>query len=92
MATIKMSDIYSTLSTAEVNISNTAELLNAIRAELGGAYALAVPTADDRNIGEVGIGINSLLQHKNDFLNQLIDRIGLVVIKHKSLKNPLGKF
>jgi hypothetical protein len=92
MATIRMSDIYDTLSTADVNITNTADMLNAIRSELGGAYANAVPLADDRNIGEVGIGINSLLQHKNDFLNQLIDRIGLVVIKHKSLKNPLGKF
>ncbi|QOR56282.1 major head protein [Bacillus phage DLc1] len=70
----------------------TADTLNLIRNELGGAYALAVPEANDRNIGEVGHGINSSPEHRNSFLNQLVDRIGLVVIKHKSMNNPLGKF
>lgn len=87
MAKISMNDVNGLLGS-----ETTADTLNMIRNELGGAYALAVPVADDRNIGEVGIGINSLPQHRNDFLNQLVDRIGLVVIKHKSMNNPLGKF
>lgn len=87
MAKINMNSVNQMLGN-----ETTADTLNMIRNEIGGAYALAVPEADDRNIGDVGIGINSLPQHRNDFLNQLIDRIGLVVIKHKSLNNPLGKF
>jgi len=87
MAKINMNDVNGLLGA-----ETTADTLNMIRNELGGAYAMAVPVADERNIGEVGIGINSLPQHRNDFLNQLVDRIGLVVIKHKSLSNPLGKF
>ncbi|QWT50663.1 major capsid protein [Bacillus phage DLn1] len=87
MAKISMKDVNGLLGS-----ETTADTLNMIRNELGGAYAKAVPVADDRNIGEVGIGINSLPEHRNSFLNQLVDRIGLVVIKHKSMNNPLGKF
>jgi len=87
MAKISMNDVNGLLGA-----ETTADTLNMIRNELGGAYAKAVPVADERNIGEVGIGINSLPEHRNSFLNQLVDRIGLVVIKHKSLNNPLGKF
>lgn len=87
MAKFSMQDVN-----AQLGVSSTADTLNLIRNELGGAYAKAVPMATERNIGEVGIGINSLPEHRNSFLNQLIDRIGLVVIKHKSMNNPLGKF
>ncbi|ANT41140.1 major head protein [Bacillus phage Aurora] len=87
MAKINMNDVNGLLGS-----ENTAQTLNMIRNELGGAYAKAVPEANDRNIGEVGIGINSNPEHRNSFLNQLVDRIGLVVIKHKSMNNPLGKF
>lgn len=87
MAKISMKDVNGLLGA-----ETTADTLNMIRNELGGAYAKAVPAADERNVGEVGIGINSLPEHRNSFLNQLVDRIGLVVIKHKSMNNPLGKF
>lgn len=87
MAKINMQDVNGMLGN-----ETTAETLNMIRNEIGGAYAKAVPIANERNIGEVGIGINSLPEHRNSFLNQLVDRIGLVVIKHKSMNNPLGKF
>lgn len=87
MAKFSMKDVNGLLGQ-----ETTADTLNLIRNELGGAYARAVPVANDRNIGDVGIGINSLPEHRNSFLNQLVDRIGLVVIKHKSMNNPLGKF
>lgn len=87
MAKINMNQVNAMLGS-----ETTADTLNLIRNELGGSYAKAVPVATDRNIGEVGIGINSLPEHRNSFLQQLVDRIGLVVIKHKSMNNPLGKF
>lgn len=87
MAKIQMKEVNAMLGN-----ETTADTLNLIRQELGGAYAKAVPLATERNIGEVGIGINSNPEHRNSFLNQLVDRIGLVVIKHKSMNNPLGKF
>lgn len=87
MAKISMNEVNGLLGS-----ESTADTLNLIRNELGGTYAMAVPVATERNIGEVGIGINSLPEHRNSFLTQLVDRIGLVVIKHKSMNNPLGKF
>lgn len=87
MATVTTQD-YINATGAE----SSTDMLNAIRNSASLAYQSAVPIATERNIGEVGVGVNSLLQHQNEFVTALIDRIALVVIKHKTLTNPLAKF
>lgn len=88
MATVTTQDYTSAMP----SMGSTTDMLNAIRNSSSLAYQSSVPVATERNIGEVGIGINSLLSHQNEFVTALIDRIALVVIKHKTLTNPLKKF
>lgn len=68
------------------------EILNAIRNEASSRYQGIVPPADDTNIGEVGKGVTKYNPIQNEFIDALIDRISLVVVKRKSMTNPLAKF
>src|SRR5690606_28486592 len=51
-----------------------------------------VPLAHANNVNEVGQGILINQSLQNEFITSLVERIGLVVIKHVSLNNPLKKF
>lgn len=68
------------------------ELLNIIRDEASAQYQAIVPSADNSNIGEVGKGLETLQVIKNEFIDTLVERIALVIVKKKSLNNPLKKF
>ena len=80
MAKIQMNDVNAMLGS-----ESTAETLNLIRNELGGAYAKAVPIATERNIGEVGIGINSAPEHRNSFLKWNCRSIANRVLRRQPL-------
>lgn len=75
----------------DMGISQTYDIVNAIR-NSNPMFAQYVPLANAENVAQVGQGIliNQTLQ--NDFVTALIDRIGLVVVKKASLRNPLAKF
>lgn len=75
-----------------LGITETYDIVNAIRNSSGDNFQKYVPLANSENVAEVGAGIllNQTLQ--NEFITSLVDRIGLVVIKQASLKNPLAKF
>jgi len=88
MATVSSQDYLNAMTGAQ----SYTDILNAIRNSASANFKSSVPIATDRNISEVGVGINSLLSHQNEFVTALIDRISLVVIKHKTLNNPLAKF
>lgn len=69
-------------------------LVNFIRSTAGQYYADVVPVAkaDGTNLKEIGIIINNDPVLQNAFINTLVNRIGLVLIKSKSYSNPLRKF
>jgi hypothetical protein len=69
-----------------------AELLNLIRQDATEQYKSIVPPADNSNIGEVGKGLEKMSVIQNEFINTLVERISLVIVKKKSLNNPLKKF
>lgn len=75
-----------------LGISETYDIVNAIRNSAGDSFQKYVPLAHANNIAEVGAGIliNQTLQ--NEFITNLVDRIGLVVVRHVSLNNHLSKF
>ena len=75
-----------------LGVTNTYDIVNAIRNSQGDTFQNYVPLANAENIAEVGAGIliNQTLQ--NDFITSLVDRIGLVVVKQASLNNQLKKF
>lgn len=75
-----------------LGLSNTYDIVNAIRNSSGDSFQKYVPLANADNVAQVGAGIliNQTLQ--NEFITSLVDRIGLVVLKSVSLENPLKRF
>ena len=68
-----------------------AKLFNFVRQNGSGNFLEAVPEANDNNISEISNilfndGYQPLL---NEFVNNLINRIGLTIIRNKSFDNPL---
>jgi hypothetical protein len=87
MARITINNVKTTLG-----ISDTYDLVNAIRNSAGDTFRNYVPLANADNVQQVGQGILVNQQVQNEFVASLIDRIALVVIKNASLQNPLKKF
>lgn len=75
-----------------LGITETYDIVNAIRNTQGGQFASYVPLASKDNIAQVGAGILINQTIQNEFITSLVDRIGLVVIRSVSLNNPLKKF
>lgn len=87
MARITISNVKTTLG-----ISDTFDLVNAIRNSAGDTFKNYVPLANADNVQAVGQGILVNQNVQNEFVASLIDRIALVVVKNASLQNPLKKF
>jgi hypothetical protein len=86
MARITIKDVKTTLG-----VSDTYDIVNAITnsSPLMKQY---VPLADANNVLAVATGIQVNQAVQNEFIVNLIDRIGLVVVKRAMLSNPLKKF
>lgn len=86
MARITINEVKTAMGFTE-----TYDIINAIRNENSNMQQYT-PLANAENIAEVGAGIliNQTLQ--NDFINALVDRIGLVVVARTLLENPLKRF
>lgn len=73
-----------------------ADVLNTVRASIvanGGLdYADRVPVATQDNLKDVGKAILEYQPTANQFLDELINRIGLVVIRRRMYKNKLAMF
>lgn len=74
------------------NVTESYDIVNAIRNSLGDKFKDYVPLANAENIAEVGAGITINQTVQNDFITTLVDRIGLVIVRNVSLQNPLKKF
>jgi hypothetical protein len=74
-----------------LQVSETYDILNAIRNSSPGLQQYT-PLANADNITTFGAGIMINQTTQNEFLVNLIDRIGKVIVRHVSLNNPLKKF
>lgn len=75
-----------------LGINETYDIVNMIRNSGTEQFRNYVPLANLDNVAEVGAGLMLNQTVQNEFITSLVDRIGLVVIKSVSLKNPLAKF
>lgn len=75
-----------------LGITETYDIVNAIRNSSGDSFQRYVPLAHADNVAEIGAGILLNQTIQNEFITALVDRIGLVVVKRASLMNPLKKF
>ena len=78
--------------TTSLGITQTYDIVNAIRNSASDNFQRYVPLANDSNVLEVGQGILINQQLQNEFITSLVERIGLVVIRNVSLNNHLKKF
>lgn len=73
-------------------VPNGMQLLNVIRSDASQAYKDRVPEATQDNIAEIGNPILNYEATRNEFLDALINRIGMVIITSRSYNNPLKRF
>ena len=78
--------------TTSLGLTNTYDIVNAIRNSASDNFQRYVPLANNSNVLEVGQGILINQQLQNEFITSLVERIGLVVIRNVSLNNHLKKF
>ena len=71
---------------------NSVVLLNGIRDKADKQYKATVPVATESNLKYVGQAIFDIPNNKNQFLDLLINRIGLVYAKNLYYTNPLKIF
>jgi hypothetical protein len=84
---ITINDIKTSLG-----VSETYDIVNAIRNSSGDSFQQYVPLANSENVASVAAGIMINQAVQNDFIVNLVDRIGLVIVKRALLQNPLKKF
>lgn len=73
-------------------VPNGMQLLNVIRRDASQAYKDRVPKATQDNIAEIGNPILNYEAIRNEFLDALVNRIGMVIITSRSYNNPLKRF
>jgi hypothetical protein len=74
-----------------LNVAETYDIVNAIR-NSSPTFANYVPLASADNVAQIGAGIQVNQTVQNEFVVNLVDRIGKVILSKVSLKNPLKKF
>lgn len=67
------------------------EMLNTIRDNSSEEYARIVGTANGENFTQIGQAITSDKNIMNEFINGLINKVGLSYITNRMFNNPLGK-
>lgn len=76
-----------------VNLSNsTVDILNVVRNNASATYQERVPIATQENIKDIGQSILYYESTQNEFLNSLVNRIGMVLVTSKMYQNPLREF
>lgn len=71
-------------------MANIQAILDTIRANASTEYQNRVPSAEQSSITAVGDPIINYQTVQNEFLNALINKIALSIIRNKTAKNPLS--
>lgn len=77
-----------------VALKNTsqADILNAIKYDASLSYQQRIPDATKANIQDVMRNLQSYRPHFNEFIDAMVNRIGLVWARNTSWTNPLAEF
>ena len=68
------------------------DIYNAVRNELSDTFRDRIPEGNANNIKDVYKAMDNYEPAKNEFLNALVNRIGMVLINSKVWQNPLAQF
>lgn len=83
-------DVYNALGLTEDNGTQT--LINAIRNSTDLEGITSVFDGSVEGLRDFGVAVNSSNRRQNIFVNELVDRIGIVIINQADLRNPLKRF
>ncbi|QHJ75874.1 hypothetical protein [Bacillus phage SRT01hs] len=86
MARITLTDFKNSLG-----ITESYDIINAIINE-NPQFSEFANLTSAKDVAEFGTGLLASQTLQNDFIHTLVDRIGLVVIRHKLMNNPLKVF
>lgn len=75
----------------ELNASN-AKILDAVRNDSSLSYQQRIPSATQGNVAEVVNSLHHYSMHMNEFIDKLVNRIGLEIFRGKTWTNPLAEF
>jgi hypothetical protein len=75
-----------------LGVQETYDIANAIRNSSSDTFQQYVPLASMDNVVQFGKAIQVTQAVRNEFVVNLVDRIGLVLVKRALLSNPLKKF
>lgn len=75
-----------------VRNADNISILNAVRNDASLDYHKRIPAANKGNVADVADAILSFRAHKNEFIESLINRIGLVYARNAIWFNPLSEF
>lgn len=81
-----------TAGTGLRNSVNGLDVLNAIRSSLPSQYQTRIPQATRENLAEYGNALRDYPVIMNKWVNVLVNKIGLTVIKNKMWNNKLAEF
>jgi hypothetical protein len=68
------------------------QLLNLVRTDASTAYQQRIPAATQGNIADTIGALGRHETHRNEFVNALINKVGLTVFRQNSWQNPLSEF
>lgn len=71
-------------------MTNGVNVLNVIRQNATAVYQDRIPEATAENLHEVGDAILTYEAQANEFVNALVNRIGLVILNNRMATNPLA--
>mgnify|MGYP007107954792 CR=1 FL=1 len=71
-------------------MANGVNVLNVIRQHATAVYQDRIPEATAENLHEVGDAILTYEAQANEFVNALVNRIGLVILNNRMATNPLA--
>lgn len=71
-------------------MANMVNILNTILQNASADYQSRIPMATQTNITEVGSAIMSHQVTENEFLNALVNKIAMTIVRNKTFKNPLS--
>lgn len=71
-------------------MANMVNVLNAILANASADYQARVPEATRNNIAEVGSAVMGFQPTENEFLNALVNKVAMSIVRNKTFRNPLA--
>lgn len=75
-------------------MATNAEIFNSIRATLSGSFQERIPEMNAKNMAEIGMMITSpnFTAQYNEWMTELVNRIGLTIMRDTSFNNRLDRF